>query len=74
MSRAKGMQLIDALSAASTVVTWNGAGYDFKKLYELTGDDRCKTLAVRHADIESARNPSNPYAGIVGLEAITTLD
>jgi len=33
-----------------------------------------QALAVRPADIEAGRNPSNPYAGIEGLETVPTLD
>lgn len=50
MTPAKGAQLVDALAAAGRVVTWNGAAFDFKKLYALTGDDRCKALALGHDD------------------------
>ena len=33
-----------------------------------------QALAVRLADIEAGRNPSNPYAGIEGLETVPSLD
>jgi NAD(P)-dependent dehydrogenase (short-subunit alcohol dehydrogenase family) len=39
-----------------------------------THDMTKQALAVRHEDIKAGRNPTNPYAGIEGLEEVASLD
>lgn len=51
MSAGIGRQMLDALSAADRVVSFNGAQFDFKCLWRLTGDERAKTLAKSHVDL-----------------------
>ncbi len=38
-----------------------------------THDVTKRALAVRYEDIEAGRNPTNPYAGIAGLEEVSSL-
>lgn len=51
MSPNIGQKLLDALEAAETVVSFNGAQFDFRKLFDLTQDDRAKVLARTHVDV-----------------------
>ena len=51
MTKAIGVKLVDFLASCDKVITYNGASFDFKKLYQLTGDERCKALAKDHFDI-----------------------
>jgi hypothetical protein len=40
------------------------------RFWIFTHDSTKQSLAVRVADIEAGRNPSNPYANIGGLESL----
>lgn len=40
------------------------------RFWIFTHDTTKQSLAVRHADIEAGRNPSNPYANLAGLESL----
>lgn len=51
LSPPDGQRLADALVAAPTVYTFNGAAFDLRKLHELTGDDRLRDVALRHRDL-----------------------
>ena len=51
MSPAIGVRMLEDLLAFDRVVTFNGAAFDFRKLYELTQDDRAKTLARESVDL-----------------------
>ncbi len=44
------------------------------RFWIFTHDLTRQALAVRYQDIEAGRNPTNPYAGITGLEEISELD
>ena len=51
MSPAIGIRLLEDLLTFDRVVTFNGAAFDFKKLFELTQDERVKTLAKESVDL-----------------------
>lgn len=51
LSKKYGVKLLDQLCTARTVVSFNGAQFDFRQLYLLTRDPRAKTLAADHADM-----------------------
>lgn len=51
MTKDIGNKLVEFLTSCDRVVTYNGASFDFKKLYQLTGNERCKELAKNHFDI-----------------------
>lgn len=42
--------LWEANQGGYEIVTWNGLGFDFRLLYELTRDERVKSLALAHYD------------------------
>jgi len=44
-----------------------------EQFWIFTHDITKQALAVRHADIEAGRNPTNPYEGIAGLDEVTNL-
>jgi NAD(P)-dependent dehydrogenase (short-subunit alcohol dehydrogenase family) len=44
------------------------------RFWIFTHDLTRQALAVRYQDIEAGRNPTNPYAGITGLEEISALE
>ena len=51
MSQKVGNKLLEHLLAFDNVYTFNGTSFDYTKLYALTGDARCKTLAQRSCDV-----------------------
>tara|TARA_E500000178_G_scaffold255883_1_gene252417 strand:- start:99 stop:761 length:663 start_codon:yes stop_codon:yes gene_type:complete len=51
MTKTVGLKLVEFLRSCDRVITYNGASFDFKKLHQLTQDDRCKALAKEHFDI-----------------------
>jgi len=51
MGKDVGINVLDFLEKASVIVTFNGAAYDFKLLYLLTGDARAKQFARLHVDV-----------------------
>ena len=44
------------------------------RFWIFTHDMTKQALAVRYQDIEAGRNPTNPYAGIAGLDEISDLE
>ncbi len=44
------------------------------RFWIFTHDFTKQAVGVRYKDIEEGRNPSNPYAGIDGLDEVTSLD
>jgi len=52
MSVEKAVEMLTVLEEATTVVTFNGAAFDFKRLAHVIGDhERVATVAARHVDI-----------------------
>ena len=43
------------------------------RFWIFTHEPTKRSLAVRYADIEAGRNPTNPYAGIGALEGLENL-
>ena len=59
--------LADAVQARQTVVTWNGAGFDFRVLAQASGRvDECVELAWEHVDMMFWFHCRNGYS--VGLD------
>lgn len=68
-----GTLMVDELAAAGHVVGFNSASFDFRMLFELTGDERCKALAVDHTDVMLAFAADKGYYSSMQSFAEATL-
>ena len=66
-ARALVRYLADAAQAGQTIVTWNGAGFDFRVLAQASGlTDQCVELAWEHLDMMFWFHCRNGYS--IGLD------
>ena len=61
MSASIAQRLADAVVAAPVSVTYNGASFDFARLYAATGDERLKPAMWRHHDVMLQFMADNGY-------------
>lgn len=66
MSKNIGVKLLEFLLGFDEVYTFNGTSFDYNKLHQLTGDDRCKSLAKRSCDVMLQFTAESGYFSSMG--------